>query len=53
MYFVDRVEVYYSFYGRFQVAGPAGGDSQWFSEVGDNRLVLRRTPDGYKILNGL
>ena len=53
VYFPDRVEIYYSYYGRFQVAGAAGAESGWFSEVGDNRLVLRRTPDGYKILNGL
>jgi hypothetical protein len=53
VYFVDRVEVYYSFYGRFQVAGSAADESSWFSEVGDNRLVLRRTPDGFKILSGL
>ncbi|MBI5487689.1 MAG: hypothetical protein HY905_10180 [Deltaproteobacteria bacterium] len=53
VYFPDRVEVYYSFYGRFQVSGAVDDESRWFSEVGDNRLVLRRTPDGYKILSGL
>jgi hypothetical protein len=53
VYFVDRVEVYYSFYGRYQIAGNSGGEPQWFSKVGDNRLVLLRTPDGYKILSGL
>ena len=53
VYFPDRVEVYYSYYGRFQVAAPTDGDSLWFSEVGDNRLVLARVPDGYKILSGL
>lgn len=53
VYFPDRVEVYYSYYGRFQVAGQADGESLWFSEVGDNRLVLARVPDGYKILSGL
>ena len=53
VYFPDRVEVYYSYYGRFQVAGAVDDESRWFSEVGDNRLVLRRTPDGYKIMNGL
>lgn len=53
VYFPDRVEVYYSYYGRFQVAGREAGESLWFSEVGDNRLVLARVPDGYKILSGL
>ncbi|MBN1774151.1 MAG: nuclear transport factor 2 family protein [Deltaproteobacteria bacterium] len=53
VYFPDRVEVYYSYYGRFQVAGQTAGESLWFSEVGDNRLVLARVPDGYKILSGL
>lgn len=53
VYFPDRVEVYYSYYGRFQVAGSETGESHWFSEVGDNRLVLARVPDGYKILSGL
>ncbi len=54
VFFPDRVEVYYSFYGRYQVAGAsAGTDARWFSKVGDNRLVLGRTPDGFKILSGL
>jgi hypothetical protein len=54
VYFPDRVEVYYSFYGRYQVGGAATGtDARWFSKVGDNRLVLGRTPDGFKILSGL
>jgi hypothetical protein len=54
VYFPDRVEVYYSFYGRYQVGGAATGtDARWFSKVGDNRLVLARTPDGFKILSGL
>jgi hypothetical protein len=53
-YFSDRVEVYYSFYGRYQIAADDGeGEPRWFSKVGDNRLVLLRTPDGYKILSGL
>ena len=54
VFFPDRVEVYFSFYGRFQVGGAATGtDARWFSKVGDNRLVLGRTPDGFKILGGL
>ena len=53
VFFPERVEVYYSFYGRFQVAAAADGESRWFSKVADNRLVLGRTPDGYKILSGL
>ena len=53
VYFPDRVEVYYSYYGRFQIAGQETGESHWFSEVGDNRLVLARVPDGFKILSGL
>jgi hypothetical protein len=54
VFFPDRVEVYYSFYGRYQVGGAATGtDARWFSKVGDNRLVLGRTSDGFKILNGL
>lgn len=53
VYFVDRVEVYFSFYGRYQIAADSGGEPRWFSKVGDNRLVLLRTPDGYKILSGL
>jgi len=53
VYFPDRVEVYYSYYGRFQVAGQTAGESLWFSKVGDNRLVLARVPDGFRILSGL
>jgi len=53
VYFPERVEVYYSFYGRFQVSAAAEGESRWFSKVGDNRLVLGRTSDGFKILSGL
>jgi hypothetical protein len=54
VFFPDRVEVYFSFYGRYQVGGAATAtDARWFSKVGDNRLVLGRTPDGFKILNGL
>jgi hypothetical protein len=50
----DRVEVYFTFYGRFQVSSEEeGGEARWFSKVGDNRLVLARTPDGFRILSGL
>lgn len=49
----DRVEVFYSYYGRFQVAPEGEGEPRWFSKVGDNRLVLARTQAGLRILSGL
>lgn len=53
LYYPDRVEVLYSFYGRFQVASEGEGEPRWFSKVGDNRLVLARTQGGLRILSGL
>lgn len=53
-HYPDRIEVLYTFHGRFQVA-PRVPERQsvWFSKVGDNRLVLVRTPDGYRIASGM
>ncbi|MDI7267057.1 MAG: hypothetical protein QME96_03570 [Myxococcota bacterium] len=48
----DRVEVLYTYHGRFQVTR-GDQDPVWHSKVGDNRLVLVRTPAGFRISGGM
>jgi hypothetical protein len=47
----NRVYVDVRYSGSFQVESQ--GDDQWSRRLSDNRLVLRREEDGYRILSGM
>ena len=48
----SRVMVDYTYSGRFRVVGP-DGEARWARRLDNNRLVLARHDDGYRILSGM
>ena len=48
----NRVLVDYTYTGRFRVIGP-DGEPRWARRLDNNRIILARQGDGYRILSGM